>query len=1105
MRKPLLLIPLLLVLLIGGAVLAAWQLLPGVVRSQGQAWVETNLPGKVLTMGPIRFDPWELRLDIADLAIADGSAPQAPLVTAKSVTVDASASSIWQLTQRLDRLAIDTPVVDAILRKDGSLNLLELMPKDDGSPMPKVWIGDLDVKQGTLRFTDRRGDAEQKAALIPLAFNLKDFSTVENKGGGYTLAATSEESEALQWAGTVGMTPLASAGSFTITGLKLATIGRFGGALLPVALDGGAVDIAGRYHFAAPPAAKGAAPKTVFDTDVTTLKLADLAMTAPTGDRVKVASLTVAPTRLDLAGDSVTIGDMAATGIDVVRPTGEHAVIGSVTLAATRYAIGAATADIGAAAVKGISVTGRGKGAETLALAGVTVAPSQVNSAAQKADIGMVSATGLRLGARVNADNSVTIPGLYPQPARKPAPKAAPLAWKASLAGFRLSDAAVRLAVNRPPPVKPQTLNFTPLDVTIGPLTSALDAPLKIDVDAGMNGKARLKLAGTAAPDGSRADMKVDLAGLSLPGAAAFAPPSPVTVKKGSLGVKGRVQLAMAKGQPQPKFDGQMSIADLEIDEAATGDPLVGWKRLDVTGIRYSPAMVAIARIAFDRPLSHVIVTREQRLNLARVAGVPDAPPEPAPAPETPAGVVKTAADATAAVAEATPAATPAVADASAPAPDKPAKAEKPGKSQPKLRVIAPISNTASAAGKLIPISIGEVTVKGGTIEFSDYSIEPNFSVKIQGFGGNVTGLSTAPGSQARFNLKGYVVDRFSPATLTGRANVFAYDANTDLTASFKNIELPVFNPYSGRFAGYAIARGKLSTTVHYKITNRKLDAQHNVVIDQLKWGEATGSKEKVSLPVRLATSLLKDKNGVIDLDLPVGGTLDDPSFRIWPVVWKILGNLVGKIVAAPFKLIGSIFGGGDDSTQYVLFAPGSAVLADGADKALKEIAKGLAERPEVNLDIPAGPGIREDAEAMTTANLHAAVLAGKKGPVAADYAGLDASKKADKLKALYKARFGKAPKFPDEAGVTKAGLFAGGEAKSAAHDSQIKWLETELRPKYAPTDLQLAELGQARASAVKEALLGDQGLAAERVFVNTGASVVAKDDKVQMELAVKD
>ena len=179
--------------------------------------------------------------------------------------------------------------------------------------------------------------------------------------------------------------------------------------------------------------------------------------------------------------------------------------------------------------------------------------------------------------------------------------------------------------------------------------------------------------------------------------------------------------------------------------------------------------------------------------------------------------------------------------------------------------------------------------------------------------------------------------------------------------------------------AGYNIAKGKLTTVLHYRIENRQLDAQHNIRIDQLEWGEATESQGEATLPVKFATSLLKDRDGVINLDVPVGGTLDDPTFRIGPIVWQVIKNIIVKAVTAPFALLGSLFEGAEEA-QFVDFAPGEASLDPTTAGRLAALAKSLAEKPQLKLDVPIGVVAELDRPALAERAYQAALAGGRRG-----------------------------------------------------------------------------------------------------------------------------
>jgi len=418
---------------------------------------------------------------------------------------------------------------------------------------------------------------------------------------------------------------------------------------------------------------------------------------------------------------------------------------------------------------------------------------------------------------------------------------------------------------------------------------------------------------------------------------------------------------------------------------------------------------------------------------------------------------------------------------------------------------LARVMSAAPATGPVAPppVRVDEIRLQAATVSFSDLFIEPNFQARIESLDGSIRGLSSAPGARARVDLAGFVVNRFSPVTIQGELNPFRYDQHTELKLAFRNIDLPVFNPYSGRYAGYAIAKGKLTTELDYRIRERALVAGHRVVLDQLEWGEATDSQDKVSLPIRLATSLLKDRDGVIDLDLPVTGTLDDPSFRVGPVVWQIVRNLVVKIVTAPFSFLGSLFEGAEQA-QFVVFAPGEGELTPAQRENLGALAQGLAARPQLRVAVPAGVVPELDAEAITQRRLVAALAALAKAPEGEPFAweSLDPGDQVELLRDLYRGQFGQRPKVPDAPDPPDGADRAERRALRDAHDAA--WLAGELRPRYAPDEGEIAALARTRAEAVQDALLAGGELAPERVFVGGVAALSARDGQVSLELALE-
>jgi hypothetical protein len=430
-----------------------------------------------------------------------------------------------------------------------------------------------------------------------------------------------------------------------------------------------------------------------------------------------------------------------------------------------------------------------------------------------------------------------------------------------------------------------------------------------------------------------------------------------------------------------------------------------------------------------------------------------------------------------------------------------------------------------------MPVSIGAVRIVNASAHFADYSIQPNYAVAIQGLNGSVAGLSSDPRSHAKLKLEGKV-DRYAPVNIEGDINLLSATAYSDIKMSFKGVEMSSVTPYSGRFAGYKIEKGKLSADLSYHIEQRKLKADHHIVIDQLQLGEKVDSPDATKLPLKLAIALLKDRNGVIDLGLPVTGSLDDPQFKLGPLIWKVVVNLLTKAATAPFALLGRLFGGGEEM-NLIDFKPGSVAIDPAGQERIASLVKAMKERPQLEVDVPMAFSPELDRPALaqhelqsrllalnarpgphkksTTADKAAgAVAGGGTGPEGGAAAGAapDTAALADPaehftlLAAEYRQEMGKDAALPDSALAVEAAKKKKGE--TPAFDPAIADLQTALLARVAVTDSSLEELGKRRAHSIQDALLAGGEIDAARVFLITTAPKNATRDVVRVEMALK-
>ena len=596
-------------------------------------------------------------------------------------------------------------------------------------------------------------------------------------------------------------------------------------------------------------------------------------------------------------------------------------------------------------ALKDLGLRLRGEKTELVRVGLLELRDTAVDTAARKLAIGEVNGKATRVVLIRAADglfNAQRLAGAAGgKPASKPAsktaarPEASGPPWLVEVKHVALDDWGLRVEDRTLAPAI--VFNAEPLTLRVDGLSTAKGSKAKLDLQAGINKRGQFGVKGTLGLAPLAGNLDLDLKAVDITMLQPYVTEKvKIAITRGKLTSRGRLAFELpASGGPKGAFKGSVTLGDFASVDKLNATDFLKWKSLYFGGVdvRLAPLAVSIDDIALTDFYTRLILDAQGGLNIREITAQR-------------ANEAKAAADA---------------AKANGTAPDALAqKATTDGKAAATVK---------APAEPPPPVHIKRITLQGGNIAYSDRFIKPNYDANLTGMGGRLTGLSSDPNTIAELDLRGKV-DNSAPLEIVGRLNPFRQDRALDIRASVKDFELSSVSTYAAKYVGYGIDKGKLSAQLGYKIEDRKLSATNQVFLDQLTFGDKVDSPSALKLPVLLAVSLLKNSRGEIDLDLPVGGSLDDPQFSVGGIVVKVIVNLITKAITSPFALLGSIFGGNAEELAWLDFEPGFAHLGPAADDKLKSIAKVMADKPGLKLEIAGRVDPATDRDGLLRATL---------------------------------------------------------------------------------------------------------------------------------------
>ena len=631
--------------------------------------------------------------------------------------------------------------------------------------------------------------------------------------------------------------------------------------------------------------------------------------------------------------------------------------------------------------------------------------------------------------AKAKAEPAST-PAVADSPTPEPTPPGKP--WQVLLKDVQLRDSQVHLADRKAQPAV--ALEVGPLNLDLQNFDSLNGSPFNLKLDTGVGKQGKILADGVLNLAPVSAKLKVQTKDIDLRVAQSYITPfMRLELRSGMLGSDLAVDL---KSTDPLAFSvtGRAQVDQLHtLDTLKTRD-FLKWQQLVLEGLNYQHGdSLSIDKVNLFQPYARFMINEDRTTNIDDLLI-----PQP---PDT--GAKTTAA--------------------------KPASNNKP-----------------------LGIHIGGIAINDGSGNFADFSLTPNFATAVQQLNGQIGTIDSRQAKPASVDIKGKV-DRYAPVTIKGAVNPFDPMASLDIATSFKRVELTTLTPYSGKFAGYRIRKGRLNLDLHYIIINGQLKAENKVVVEQLQLGEKVDSPDAVSLPLKLAIALLKDVDGKISIELPVTGDLNNPQFSVMPIVWQTLRNLIVKAAAAPFKMIGGLVsGGGSEDLGTVSFAPGSSNLSPETEGALVKLSQALKERPALRLEIEGTAAASSDGPLIAEQRLEREYQynyykmlqrRGDKVPAQASLLVVPEDEKGALLEGIYRTRLKTQPPV---------------EWKDLGKEERTVKMRADVIKFWSTSDVLLRQLGQDRASSIKDYLVDKGQLADDRVyFIDTTLGTAESDGRV--------
>ncbi|MCF8037098.1 MAG: DUF748 domain-containing protein [Desulfobacteraceae bacterium] len=1038
--------------------IAGFVVVPMVAEKKLPEIAASAINGQV-TVRDIDFNPFFFSASVHGLDVAQESGQT--VLSAERVSANVELSSVFKKGPVIRSVEIQGPKIDLVRHENGDFNFADLLVKkqqpdseqgaqkpDDQAAGSQIYflVEKFRIRDGQIRFLDESNGFETIAESVFLGVDRLGNKT--DRPAAFELSVKTRAGEEIDCTGEFGLFPVAAEARIDLKNADIKKYAPFYQAHTGLAVKSGRVDVSAEVRW--PQQASSSETGSLVSNGK--IRVRSLSVLDPqSGNAVfDIPVFTLSGIDADLAGKSVSAKSISTSGGTILA---ERTAAGRINF--SRITAGAPAAGDNGDAPERENPEPSGKQTpeqaaepwnirlDTISISDYTLAYSDlvpenpVSFKIRRTNVRLYDFTLQKDSPSYWSVSSLAEQGAISAQGRiQLTPLMAELDFKVTDIGLDTADPyAAPFGMN----IEKGTLNVAGSieaeetsdglsgnyigDLWIDDLavTGIKAGPLEMNIQEGSLELAS-RFEGQTTPDGFTGsytgDFRVDDLGLKGIKSDSLG----IDVTKGSLDLGGEITAELKPDKISGTYAGDLGIDDFTVRDVKSGESFLRFAHLGVEDIQAGsdPMAFQSGRVILRSP--EISMTRDEQGNLT---------------PALLAGSDK-----------------------------KSGAGQKPDKSAPK--------QDQQESKTPLELAIAEIKIENGLFSFTDRFIDPAFSTRLNALDLRISDFLLDRQSVAPFELSGRLENQ-APFTIKGEIRTLDPTARTGVDIAFSNIGMPLFTPYSGKYVGYEIQKGKLNLELDYRIDARKLKAENHLVFNQFYLGQSVQSPDAPNLPLKLALALLRDRSGNISLDVPVEGDMSSPEFKLGGVIYSAFINLLKRIATSPFAALSSLVPNAE-KLKYVDFAPAEAQLDEQGRKKLDNLETALYKRPGLQLLIRPGTDPQKDREAFKQKAMEELVEAEKTGS-------------AD-------------PRLTPEQEYEKYLKAACKTADIDTDDLSVAEMEAALKQTIEIPEQRLTELARLRGKTVRDYLLEKGRIKAERIFLENPQ--MADNPRVEFELEAK-